>query len=244
MNKFTHERNIKMKKILIPLLLILVLVLTACGSKDTTTDQSTTTGTGSLTTETELIIGTFKLDGTDNEVTAGEAADLIPLWQAYLTLSQSDTTAQAELDALIGQIQEAIGSEKMDAITAMKITQEDVMTVMQAQGIMMGGRNAANASGTPVAGQYMGGFNTDTMPDPGNMPSGGAGPQGAPPSGAMPQGGQGFVMRGNVGGQEFSGEMDPSIQATMEASGIQAPSRSMRVPVALIEALIEYLKAR
>jgi hypothetical protein len=232
-----------MKKILIPLLLVVLLALAACGSSSTAADQSTTTdttttGTGNLSTEMELIVGTFKLEGTENAVTSDEAADLLPLWQAYATLSQSDITAQTELDALIAQIKDTMGPTQVDAITVMKLTQDDAFAFMQDNGITMGGRNAADASGTPVAGQDRSGFTPGTGPGQGNVPSGSA-PQDAPPSGSMPQGADPGSDMGQGGTT-----LDPAVQATMQASGSQPARRVSRVPVALVEALIELLKSK
>ena len=53
----------------------------------------------------EMVVGTFKLEGTDNAVTADQAAKLLPLWQVYKDLSASTSAAQEEVDALAEQIQ-------------------------------------------------------------------------------------------------------------------------------------------
>ena len=49
-------------------------------------------------------LGTLKLEGTDQVVTASQAGQLLTLWQAYQSLSNSDTSSQVELEALVKQI--------------------------------------------------------------------------------------------------------------------------------------------
>jgi len=62
------------------------------------------TGTG-LSTVTRLALGTLKLEGTDQAVSTSQAAELITFWQAYQSLSNSDTSSDVELEALVKQIQ-------------------------------------------------------------------------------------------------------------------------------------------
>jgi hypothetical protein len=240
-----------MKKILIVLLLVLVLALTACGTSSTTTQSTsgttTTTGTdtagiaatGNISPVLELIVGTFKLEGTENAVTADEVQDLIPLWQAYSALSQSDTTAQTELDALVQQIRDTMGTKQTDAIAALKLTQQDAFTFMQDNGITMGGGNGATASGTPVVGQDMSGF----TPGQGGGPSDGTtsgqgGPSGSPPSGSMPQGNVPSDM--GASGQT----LDPQAAATLQASRGAGGRNMNTAPVALVNTLIELLQSK
>jgi hypothetical protein len=255
-----------MKKITILLLLVVSLALAACGSSSTT-DQSTsgtTTGASSgtatgtdtaatqpgMSTALELIVGTFKLEGTENAVTADEAKTLIPLWQAYASLSQSDTTAQAELDALIQQIKDTMGTKQTDAIAALKLTQQDAFAFMQENGITMGGGNAANASGTPMPGQDMSGFTPGqgggggTTTGGGSAPSGGM-PSGGGPGGNMPSGG-GSAPQGGSAPSDLgaSGQtLDPQAAATAQAG--RGAGRNMNVaPAALVNALIELLQSK
>src|SRR5574342_800572 len=131
-----------MKKLTLILLTILILTLTACGSAANGTEPASATQNGSSTGElpatTQLIIGTLKLEGTDQAVTAEQAAGLLPLWQTLQALSDSDTAADQEKEALITQIQEAMTSEQMQTITAMNLTREDMFTIIQEQGMEVG----------------------------------------------------------------------------------------------------------
>ena len=114
----------KTKKFILPLaavIVVLAIVLVACGAKATatTTAGGTTAGnsggsggfaangtpaarnlTQPLPLAESLLIGTLKLQGTSNAITATQAAALVPLWQAYAQLTSSNTAAQAETDAV------------------------------------------------------------------------------------------------------------------------------------------------
>jgi hypothetical protein len=122
------EKPMKTKKFILPLAAVIVLlaiVLVACGAKATapTTTGGTTGGSGGfaangtpgarnltqpLPLAESLVIGTFKLQGTSNAVNATQAAALVPLWQAYAQLTGSNTAAQAEVDAVVTQIQQTL----------------------------------------------------------------------------------------------------------------------------------------
>ena len=83
-----------------------------------------------MSLEEKLAIGTLKLEGTDLAVTAKEANDLLPLWKAVKSLSASDTTAPAEIQALYKQIEGVITSEQTQAIQKMTWTQDDMQALM------------------------------------------------------------------------------------------------------------------
>ena len=101
-----------MKKLILILLTILALTLTACGSASDSTEAAASSQTDpsaqALSGPSLLLIGTLKLDGTDQAVTAAQAKELLPLWQVYQSLAESDTAAQVEIDALVKQIEETM----------------------------------------------------------------------------------------------------------------------------------------
>ena len=71
-----------MKKIMI--LMVLMLTLTACGAASNGTQQAAPGPQDvSLPIQEQILIGTFKLEGTPQAVTAQQATQLIPLWQVY-----------------------------------------------------------------------------------------------------------------------------------------------------------------
>ena len=190
-----------MKKTLITLLtLFTVVTLAACGASNARQANSTGTDGGNngngngfgatpLPLASELMIGTFKLEGTDKAVTADEAAQLLPLWQVYKDLTSSNSAAQQEVDALADQIKGTMTPEQVQAITDMKLTRADIFKTMQDLGIAPTG--GPNASGTPRPG--------------GNFPGGGNG---------IPGGGQGF---GN--GQNLTPQQIATFQARRQQNG-------------------------
>ncbi|PJH74752.1 MAG: hypothetical protein CO064_10305, partial [Anaerolineae bacterium CG_4_9_14_0_8_um_filter_58_9] len=79
--------------------------------------------------------------------------ELLPLWQEYNELTRSDTAAQAEIDAVVAQIQETMTPQQVQAITDMKLTQQDEFSLMQELGLVT---SRPNASGTPQASSGQG----------------------------------------------------------------------------------------
>jgi hypothetical protein len=96
-----------------------------------------------LNASSQLALGTIQLEETENSVTSEQATSLLPLWEA---LQQGGVTAQAEVDAILKQIEGTMTSEQLAAIAAMQLTQEDLRAWMQEQGPGMGG-------GFPGAGE-------------------------------------------------------------------------------------------
>jgi len=228
-----------MKKIIFAFtLLTLLVVLVACGgtsnSSSTTSSSgdsgSAALGSASLSLEEELLIGTLKLEDTDLAVSSDQAAQLLPLWQALQALSTSDTTAPEETQAVVNQIKATMTSQQIDAITAMELTQQDVMSVMTEMGLAF---NRSGASGTPDASSAQG-FPGGGFPDAGSVPSGGFLESGTDPD-AGGAGGRRFVTGG---GQQLSQEQI----ATLQAGGGQTGGRlSNGIPQPLLKALIDLL---
>jgi hypothetical protein len=144
----------------------------------TVTSSSTvelnTTYENAASIEMQLLLGTFKLEKTDQAVTKEQASLLLPLWTNLKTLSQSlmparggadqgqakstpqaptiNTEAQAQITELGKQIQAAMTPEQIQAISEMKITQETAKTIMQEQGLTLGGPQAKGNGGQPPSG--------------------------------------------------------------------------------------------
>jgi hypothetical protein len=212
-----------MKKI--ATLMVFMLTLTACGAASNGTQQAAPgQQEGSLPIQEQILIGTFKLEGTDQAVTPQQASQLIPLWQVYKDLSTSDTAAQEEIDGLIQQIQETMTPEQMQAIKDMNITRQDMFTVMQDQGIAQGG-NQGNGNRQNGQNGNGGGF---AFGPPDGGPSGGFG--GGEP-GRFPGGGQ--------GGGSFTPEQIATAQAAREQAG-----GFNRIPTGLIDALVQFLQKK
>ena len=207
-----------MKKNLITILLPLLLILTACGASSNSTQTSSTGsfGSGPLPLAMSMAIGTFKLEGTENAVSADQAAQLITLWQVYKDLSSSSSAAQEEIDGLASQIQGVMTPKQLQAITDMKLTRKDIFQTMQELGITTG---RPNASGTPRPGGQGGG----------NFFGGG--------NGGPPGGGQGGFNTGNLSPQQIA-----TFQARRAQNG--GSGQFNRIPPALFDALIKLLQSK
>ncbi|HMB21622.1 MAG: hypothetical protein ACM33V_06385 [Chloroflexota bacterium] len=207
-----NERK-TMKRITLSILILAGFLLAACGTSATGTPLASTNN--EIPIETRLAVGTLKLDGTAEAVTAEQAKELLILWKTYRQLSQSDTAAQAEVDGLVAQIQDTMTAEQVQAITAMQITQQDVS--VSTQGVTV----VSNSSGS----------NTSNASSNGGMQAGGPPPDGggAPAGGGMsPEMGGGTSMTGT--GQVQSAQV--SLQSLTKA------------PSALVEAVIEALQQK
>ena len=219
-----------MKKISISVFVILMMTLAACGAVTNGTQQATSTQQdGSLPIQEQVLIGTFKLEGTPQAVTAQQAAQLIPLWQVYKDLSGSDTAAQEEIDGLVQQIQDTMTPEQMKAISDMHLTRQDLFTIMQDQGITQG---RGQGNGNRQNGQNGNGGGFGFAPPDGGPPPGGFGGGG---------GGGGGGFGGGSGGQSFT----PEQIATAQAARGQGGSFGLnRIPSGLIDALVQYLQKK
>jgi hypothetical protein len=209
-----------MKKIII-LFTLIALLLTACGNTQVGPAQTS----DNLPAVTQLALGTLKLKGTDQVVTNDQAQELLPLWQIYQELSNSDNAAQTEFEAVTEQIQETMTTEQMQAITDMKLTQQDVSEVVQAQKITSSSNDSNNA---------------DSAPSNSGMPAGGP-----PDAGGAPFGGGmgGPSTDGGIGGLVGAGGAGSGTSAGQNQETGTGPSlgSSAGVPTVLIDAVIEYL---
>jgi hypothetical protein len=208
-----------MKKILFAILTILALTLTACSTSSTGTPIGSTTS-NVLPVVTQLAVGTLKLAGTDQAVTAEQARDLLIYWETYKQLMQSDTAAQEEVNGLAAQIQETMTDEQMKAIDEMDITQQDVFASMQGVTVPVG-----NASDSTVS-----------------VPSGGAAGGSGMPAGGPPSDGGSAPPDGGMGG-DMAGAAPAS--GTDQAQNTQTGSSTVAasgIPTALIEAVIQSLQ--
>jgi len=222
------------KTLLISLLMVVILTLSACAGAATDnptngdgipangTPNPNATPPGAfqaapLSVQEQVLIGTFKMESTENAVSAEQAKNLLPLWQTLKALSSSDTVAAEELNALYQQIQDTMTPGQLSAITAMNLTRNDLFTLMQEQGIELTGGFGGRGNGQNGQGQN------------GQRPEGFAPPEGFVPG----QGGGGMP-------QNLSAEQ----QATMEARMTQRADNVNRIPSALIDALIQLLESK
>lgn len=169
--------------------LIFVLLLVSCG---TTAASNGSVGTAALkddyadalTVPVQLALGSLKLEETDLAISEEQGTELVPLWQAYQSLSASDKAAEAEISAVLKQIQSAMTSEQMETIASMALTSEDLNTSMNELAGLIGRGGFFVSRGE--------GNQTDDGGPGGDFPRGGF------PSGGIP--GEGFAVEGPGGG--------------------------------------------
>lgn len=218
------------------ILSFLFLPLAACTGASETTTQSASSS-GDLPLASQLALGILKLEETSYPIDKTQAAELLPLWKALRALSTSDTTAPQEIEALVKQIQNSLSAEQINAITTMNLTNEDIMTYMQAQGPM------ANQSGaTPDSSAQA----TRQARIQSAVQSGAAG--GGPGGGGPGGGAGGGPGGGGMPGGGFGGGVPPDGGAGMPgmASGTPGviPQNSSGVNVFLINLVIRFLEAK
>ncbi len=222
-----------MKKTVFTMTILAILsVLVACNKTTTRTHSGTGGNTAPLSTATQLLVGTFKLEGTDLAVTSAQAQQLLPLWETLQELSTSNIAATAEINAVVDQIKNTMTTQQMDKITSMKLTQQDIMSLMSQAGVSP---NSGSATTTPMAlNGYPGGGNAQGEGGaPGGGAPGGGGPGGGAPGGGMPSGGGGDQeIMGGAGG--------PS--TTPQA--IKPNETANQVPAPLLNVLIELLQKK
>lgn len=192
---------------------------------------------GALDAGTQLALGTLRLEETGNAVTPEQARTLFPLWQAL----RGGVTAQAEVNAVLAQIERTMTQEQLQAIAGMRLTQDDLRAWIEEHGIRPGGV-FTGTMGTPGPGFIPPGWGGGT-PGPGGF---GGGPWGGgtpPPEMA--------TRRAQF--ESMSEEERQALRATMEAGGwpgrqggTPAPRiwRSRGQLMMLLNPLIELLKAR
>ena len=138
------------------ILAIAVTVLVGCGGEEDTSapadaDDSETYASAVLDTSypdalnvsSQLALGTIQLEEAEDGVTPAQATALLPFWQAL----QGGVTAQAEVDAVLAQIEGTMTSEQLAAITAMRLTQDDLRGWAQSQGLSVSPGGGAGRMG-------------------------------------------------------------------------------------------------
>ena len=236
-----------MKKTFLTGLTLLILLLSACAgtaanpASNASSDQSGTPvpsgqdfSSQPLSHPLQLAVGTLKLEDTSLAVDVDQAGALLPLWQAYNSLSSSSTAAQVEVDAVLSQIEESMTADQLNAIDDMQLTGASMSEVFQSLGIENVFGRQGGFSGTPdperlATLQAGGGFQGRGGGNfaPGTGPEGGAGPGGG-------FGGGGFGPGGTP---------DPELLATRQAR-VGGFTGGGRINPALFQALIDLLQSK
>lgn len=202
-----------MKKITAFLLIAFALVFSACAPVGAAgaAVPSVTPGIvaenypNALPVPSQLALGIINLKDKPNAVNSKEGAALLPLWKGLLALAETATSSTVEINALIGQIQDSMTPEQLQAIAAMKLTQADFAKV----GFGGGGGNGAIR--TPGAGR------TGATGGAGGNRTGGNG--GGGNFGGPGGGGFGGGIPGAAGGNTAAGQgtVSNATQATVTA---------------------------
>jgi len=213
-------------------LILAGMVLGGCGSRQAT-PVTTSSGLGdtyvskiltasypnALMASSQLMLGTLKVEGTEQAVTLAQAKALLPLWQAFQgNVLQGSAERNATLAAIEGQMTPA----QMDAIAALRLTQADLQAWAQGQGPMaMGPGGPGTAPGTQATRQ----------------PGSGGGTQGMPPDFG--------TRRAQLG--DMSEAQRAAFRATAQAGGTRAGGGTNAGPTVssfLLRPLIALLEAR
>jgi hypothetical protein len=106
-----------------------------------------------ISTELKLLIGTFRLKGTNLEVTKDQAKELVPLWAMALMLQSSMTSKLEDIQVNTSQIQAVMTPAQLKAIDAMNLTYEDMFTLMDELNIDYGYWGPHDHDETPQPGE-------------------------------------------------------------------------------------------
>ena len=176
----------------------------------------------------QLTLGTLKLEDTDYAIDAEQAQELLPLWKAARSLSESETTAAEEIEAVIKQINNTMTEEQLDEINAMQLSFEAMRSIAQEFGFEFGPGGGRFENLTPEqqatieAARESGQF-----PGPGGLGLGfpGGGPGGGPDGG-------------------FGAGLSPEARQTAIAERGGARGATFGLNPFLIEAIIEFLEGK
>jgi len=187
---------------------------------------------GALSGVSQLIAGTLLLEETGLAVSAEQASELHLLWMAFRSLNSSETAAQAEIEAVLTQIEDTMTADQLEAIAGMQLTSDGLSELIERYRLGTASTNgSADVSDSSGAQTSLGG---------------GALPDGGGPDGAIGVG----VLGGGMGSDPMSGAIVVEVSSgsvktnTTQASLASADDLSSRAALSLIDPLIELLEAR
>lgn len=173
------------KKTILLISLMLLAGLMACASPDSGSGLAVETGQSSrlsaaysdaMPIVSQLAAGTVALENGENSVTDDQAESLLPLWQAYAGLVADGSTADAELNALVTQIEREMTDDQISEIAQLQLTNAKLQEMIEAGEIELGrgGRGQGAGGGPPADGGGQGGGGRGQ----GGLGGGGGGGQG------------------------------------------------------------------
>jgi hypothetical protein len=170
----------------------------------------------------KFALGTFLLDDTNYAIDADQAAQFLFLWKAARSLSESETTASQEIEAVVTQIGNNFSPEQLKEIDSMEIAFQDIGEIAEILGLEFGG-GGRFADMTPEMQATM-----EAGRESGEFPRGGFG---------------GGVPGGGPGGGQGAG-LSPEARETAIAARGEFNRAGIGVPVPFLDALIEFLEAK
>jgi hypothetical protein len=218
----------------------LIFGMAACSSSSTATSAVSSPLSGlvaSNTLSSKLGAGLLMLEGTGQAVTAEQAANLLPLWQAYRNLSASSSSSQGEIQALYSQIQESLTSEQLAAIQQVELSQANLASLMQkfsVQSAPSGARSQASTTSSSTSNSASGGGAGAAPADMGG---------GSPPADMAMGGDMSGGMGGDMSGAVVQSASTTTQQASSSTSG-KSTSTSQNSNTLFVEAVIQVLTQR
>lgn len=145
------------------LLLVGSLLFSGCslGAGIGGVSPNATSDSNNLPLTAKLAFGTFKLEGTQEAVSAEQAAVLLPLWKAARYLATTDAAAPGEVTAIYKQIEGTMSAEQMKVINSMK--RADLGGIARQMGL----QGMPIQDGRPNNGQAAGPSNQARLPEGG-----------------------------------------------------------------------------
>ena len=159
-----------------------------------------------------------------------QAGELLPLWKVLNTLTGSDTAAQAEVDAVMASIRDAMTPEQMAAIQEMDLSMADMGEVFQILGIEI---NFGGGFGELTEEQQA---TMEAMRSSGEFSQAGRG------GGMGPGGGMGMGPGGGEFGEDTG--ITPEMRETAMATRGNGTGRGFGINTQLLEAIIIFLEAK
>ena len=124
----------------------IVLVLVSCSSGEANENQADADSSesqdgeefdfrGEMSIQTQLLIGSLKLEDTDLAITPKQAEELLPLWNLTKSMSESGTAIQEEFDAVMDAIQAVMTTEQLTYLEGIEFEQGQIQELMADLGI-------------------------------------------------------------------------------------------------------------
>jgi hypothetical protein len=198
-----------------------------------------------MTVEQKMGFAILKMDGSPTALTAQQAKDMLPLWQALKSMETSNTASADEITAIFTQMKDTLTAEQVSAVQKMTWTQADMTALMQQYGVQMGGgQGGFGGNGTLSPEQQA--TRTARFAAGGNNRQGGGFPQGGPGGAGAPGGAGGpggFPQDGGPGGFGGNGASTPGA-ATRTPSPAQLNRQMIGLNSIFINPVIQLLTTK